>query len=226
LAAPNTINTISEETLLHLADHGMVEGLLPRDGGRASGTLSGVDPGALAADIQAEGAKSFDESWSDLLKAIETKSRALAWRPSALPADASRRTERVNDDRECVLRVDSGSIWPVRHAVGKCPLFAHCCRPLRRLCVDADACRARRFDELLHLLGFLRRALAAESRIPSHPLGSPPVWRPHAVDTQLFAIKRSERPFGSSRGPDRTSCGNLSLPAWGDPRRHASVKGK
>jgi transaldolase len=83
LAAPNTINTIPEETLLHFADHGMVEGLLPRDGGRASETLSaivkaGVDLGALAADLQAEGAKSFDESWSDLLKAIETKSRALA----------------------------------------------------------------------------------------------------------------------------------------------------
>ena len=83
LAAPNTINTIPEETLLHFADHGVVEGLLPRDGGRASETLSaivkaGVDPGALAADLQAEGAKSFDESWSDLLKAIETKSRALA----------------------------------------------------------------------------------------------------------------------------------------------------
>jgi len=83
LAAPNTITTIPEETLLHFADHGVVEGLLPRDGGRASETLSaivkaGVDPGALAAELQAEGAKSFDESWSDLLKAIETKSRALA----------------------------------------------------------------------------------------------------------------------------------------------------
>jgi hypothetical protein len=32
----------------------------------------------VSADLQAEGAKSFDESWSDLLKAIETKSRALA----------------------------------------------------------------------------------------------------------------------------------------------------
>jgi len=82
LAAPNTINTIPEETLLHFADHGEVGGVLPRDGGRASETLSaiveaGVDLGALAADLQSEGAKSFDESWSDLLKAIETKSKAL-----------------------------------------------------------------------------------------------------------------------------------------------------
>ena len=82
LAAPNTVNTIPEETLLHFADHGEVGGVLPRDGGRASETLSaivkaGVDLSALAADLQSEGAKSFDESWSELLKAIETKSKAL-----------------------------------------------------------------------------------------------------------------------------------------------------
>jgi transaldolase len=83
LAAPNTINTIPEETLLHFADHGELRGVLPRDGGRAKETLSeiavaGVDLAALAADLQSEGAKSFDDSWSDLMKAIETKSSALA----------------------------------------------------------------------------------------------------------------------------------------------------
>ena len=82
LAAPNTINTIPEETLSHFADHGEVGGVLPRDGGHSGETLSaivkaGVDVGALAADLQSEGAKSFDESWSDLLKSIETKSQAL-----------------------------------------------------------------------------------------------------------------------------------------------------
>ena len=82
LAAPNTINTIPEETLAHFADHGEVGGVLPRDGARAGETLSaivkaGVDLDALAADLQSEGARSFDESWSELLKAIETKSKAL-----------------------------------------------------------------------------------------------------------------------------------------------------
>ena len=82
LAAPNTINTMPEETLSDFADHGEVGGVLPRDGGRSSETLSaivkaGVDLDALAADLQAEGAKSFDESWSDLLTAIERKSQAL-----------------------------------------------------------------------------------------------------------------------------------------------------
>ena len=83
LAAPNSVNTMPEDTLLHFADHGDVGGVMRRDGGAASETLSaiaksGVDLGALAADLQSEGAKSFDESWSDLLKAIETKSQALA----------------------------------------------------------------------------------------------------------------------------------------------------
>ena len=83
LAAPNTINTMPEDTLVHFADHGEVGGVMRRDGGAASETLSattkaGVDLVALAADLQSEGAKSFDESWTDLLKAIETKSQALA----------------------------------------------------------------------------------------------------------------------------------------------------
>jgi transaldolase len=82
LAAPNTVNTMPEETLLDFADHGEVGGLLARDGRGASATLSeivkaGVDLDALAADLQSEGAKSFDESWANLLKSIETKSHAL-----------------------------------------------------------------------------------------------------------------------------------------------------
>jgi transaldolase len=82
LAAPNTINTIPEETLSRFADHGEVSSVLPRDSGHSGETLSaivkaGVDVGALAADLQSEGAKSFDESWSDLLKSIETKSLVL-----------------------------------------------------------------------------------------------------------------------------------------------------
>jgi transaldolase len=82
LAAPNTVNTMPEKTLLDFADHGIVGGALPRDGGDAARTLeavarAGVDPSDLAARLQSEGAKSFDDSWSDLLKAIETKSHAL-----------------------------------------------------------------------------------------------------------------------------------------------------
>jgi transaldolase len=83
LAAPNTINTMPEETLLHFADHGEVGEILRRDGGAAASALSavskaGVDIVALAAELQSAGAKAFDESWSDLLDAIDAKARALA----------------------------------------------------------------------------------------------------------------------------------------------------
>ena len=42
LAAPNTVNTMPEETLLDFADHGEVGGVLRRDGGAASETLSAI----------------------------------------------------------------------------------------------------------------------------------------------------------------------------------------
>ena len=42
LAAPNTVNTMPEETLLDFADHGDVGGVLRRDGGAASETLSAI----------------------------------------------------------------------------------------------------------------------------------------------------------------------------------------
>ena len=84
LAAPNTVNTMPEETLNAFAEHGEVGGALPRDGGDSAEVLAsigkaGVDVVKLAAELQADvGAKSFDDSWSDLLKAIDAKSHALS----------------------------------------------------------------------------------------------------------------------------------------------------
>ena len=82
LAAPNTVNTMPEETLLAFAEHGKVGSVMPRDGGDceqilSSFTKAGVDLTKLAADLQSEGAQSFDESWQDLLTSIDTKSKAL-----------------------------------------------------------------------------------------------------------------------------------------------------
>jgi transaldolase len=82
LAAPNTVNTIPEETLLAFGNHGQVDRAMPRDGGDAEHVLvaitrAGVDVGALARELQDEGAKGFVDSWKDLLGAIETKSKAL-----------------------------------------------------------------------------------------------------------------------------------------------------
>jgi len=81
-AAPNTINTMPEETLLAFADHGEVERAISRDGGDCEQTLmafsrAGVDITGLAADLQSDGAKSFVDSWKDLLESIESKSKAL-----------------------------------------------------------------------------------------------------------------------------------------------------
>jgi transaldolase len=82
LAAPNTVNTMPEETLRAFGEHGKVGSVMPRDGGEceqilSSFTKAGVDLRKLGADLQSEGAKSFDESWQDLLTSIDTKSKAL-----------------------------------------------------------------------------------------------------------------------------------------------------
>ncbi|MCI0467027.1 MAG: transaldolase [Beijerinckiaceae bacterium] len=83
LAAPNTINTMPEETLLAFDAHGTVEGVLPRGGGDcdediAAYVKAGVDVPALADKLQEEGAKSFDASWQDLMNSLAAKSRAVA----------------------------------------------------------------------------------------------------------------------------------------------------
>jgi transaldolase len=82
LAAPNTVNTMPEETLLAFGEHGRVSGVVARDGADCEQVLAefgsvGIDVAKLGADLQTEGAKSFDDSWQDLLNAIETKSKAL-----------------------------------------------------------------------------------------------------------------------------------------------------
>ena len=82
LAAPNTINTMPEETLRAFDQHGRVDGVIPRGGGNCEQVLKefrsvGIDVVKLGADLQNEGTKSFDDSWQDLLKAIQAKSQAL-----------------------------------------------------------------------------------------------------------------------------------------------------
>jgi len=83
LAAPNTVNTMPEETLLAFAGHGTTGALLPRDGGDAAMVLlahakAGIDVSALAAQLQSDGAKGFVASWRELLGAIDAKSKVLA----------------------------------------------------------------------------------------------------------------------------------------------------
>lgn len=83
LAAPNTINTMPEETLLAFANHGAVDRPMRRDGDDCEQVLAsiaraGIDVPSLARQLQDEGAKGFVDSWKDLLGAIATKSKALS----------------------------------------------------------------------------------------------------------------------------------------------------
>ena len=83
LAAPNTVNTMPEETLLAFAEHGKPAVAIPRDGGDAETVIAeivkaGVDLKAVATQLQTEGAKGFVTSWTGLLKAIDEKSKVLS----------------------------------------------------------------------------------------------------------------------------------------------------
>lgn len=78
LAAPGTINTLPEKTLLAFADHGRVDGPLPVDGGHAEEMIEsfrgeGIDDDELAARLQREGVDAFANSWHALLLRIRQK---------------------------------------------------------------------------------------------------------------------------------------------------------
>jgi transaldolase len=82
LAAPFTINTMPDKTLLAFADHGQVREPLPPDGGDADEVLAafneaGIDTDALAVRLQEEGKESFDKSWHELLDTIASEGEKL-----------------------------------------------------------------------------------------------------------------------------------------------------
>jgi transaldolase len=83
LAAPDTIDTMPEKTLLAFAITGSVRAVMAKDGGDAEQVLArfakaGIDVDALAARLQSEGADSFVKSWTELMNRIAEKSAALA----------------------------------------------------------------------------------------------------------------------------------------------------
>ena len=82
LAAPFTVNTMPEATLKALADHGELGPVIAADGGDCEQVLSrfapaGVDVDTLASRLQDEGAKSFVNSWNDLMSVMDSKSKTL-----------------------------------------------------------------------------------------------------------------------------------------------------
>ena len=83
LAAPDTIDTIPDKTLLAFADHGKIGAVLAPDGGDAESVIAdfvklGVDVDALAVRLQKEAGDAFKKSWSSLLAGIHDKSAQLA----------------------------------------------------------------------------------------------------------------------------------------------------
>jgi transaldolase len=83
LAAPDTVDTMPEKTLIAFAEQGSLKGVMAKDGGDAEEVLSrfaraGIDVDALAAQLQVDGAASFVKSWVELMQRILEKSAALA----------------------------------------------------------------------------------------------------------------------------------------------------
>lgn len=83
LAAPFTVNTMPEGTLKALAGYKELGAIMPVDGGDCEEVLerfakAGVDVDSLADRLQEEGAKSFSNSWDELMDVIVSKSAAIA----------------------------------------------------------------------------------------------------------------------------------------------------
>ncbi|MGB0120673.1 MAG: transaldolase [Solirubrobacterales bacterium] len=76
LGAPNTVNTMPPAALEAYADHGNTGAPIPPDGGDCEDVLkayneAGFDTDALADRLQSEGKESFNDSWNELIGAIE-----------------------------------------------------------------------------------------------------------------------------------------------------------
>lgn len=83
LAAPHTVNTMPEETLLAFADHGTFGELLTADPVPSAAALArfaaaGIDVEAVGHELQAKGAASFVASWTSLLERIAAKVAEVA----------------------------------------------------------------------------------------------------------------------------------------------------
>ena len=81
LAAPFTVDTMPDKTLVALYEHGEIGAEMPADGGDCDAVLAeyaaaGLDVGALADKLQSDGAKSFDDAWKDLLVHIDAQAKS------------------------------------------------------------------------------------------------------------------------------------------------------
>ena len=82
LAAPYTVNTMPEATLQALSKEKKLGSIMPAGGGDCEEILAefaaaGIDLDALATRLQADGAKSFVNSWNALMDVIVSKGAAI-----------------------------------------------------------------------------------------------------------------------------------------------------
>jgi transaldolase len=79
LAAPDTIDTMPDKTLVAFSDHGRIDSALDDDGSAMLRRFAdaGIDVDALARRLQEEGADAFTKSWHHLLEGIEAKTASL-----------------------------------------------------------------------------------------------------------------------------------------------------
>lgn len=78
LAAPDTIDTVPEETLLAFAMRGELISVMREDGGNADPVLAdfanaGIDVAALGSRLQREGVEGFRQAWAELMQVIAGK---------------------------------------------------------------------------------------------------------------------------------------------------------
>ena len=83
LAAPRTINTLPDKTLLAFAKEGGIQSVLSPDGGDAEKWLAefsdaGVDIDRLAAELQRDGTATFAKSWDELMTLVSSKIEVFA----------------------------------------------------------------------------------------------------------------------------------------------------
>jgi len=83
LIGPDVISTVPEQTLRAFADHGVTARTLDADPAGAERTLAdaagaGVDLGAVTAELEREGVRSFCDSYRQLLDCIERKLTTVA----------------------------------------------------------------------------------------------------------------------------------------------------
>jgi transaldolase len=83
LAAPDTVNTMPEDTLLALAEADVSIRALPTDGDAARAELArfeeaGISIDGLGLELQQKGAESFVKSWESLMTRVTEKARAVA----------------------------------------------------------------------------------------------------------------------------------------------------